>query len=63
MARITKTGRYKGKRPACPKCGSPWHWEQIQGLRLYRQEGRNRVYRVKCPTCNIATTCSLGADQ
>lgn len=39
--------KFKG----CPECETPWHWEQMHGMRLYRDVGRRKVYRVKCLPC------------
>lgn len=41
-----RTSGYKLK-PQKHWCDDNWHWEQIHGMRLSRQEGRRTIYRVR----------------
>jgi hypothetical protein len=36
-----------------PCCKQPWYWNQIGGMRVFRQAGRRKIYRVMCPGCRM----------
>jgi hypothetical protein len=38
----------------CPNknCKEELHWQQFQGMRLCREEGRKKIYNAYCPKCN-----------
>jgi hypothetical protein len=52
------------------RCGSTLHYEQFQGMRLFRGEGRKQVYRYWCPGCKTygenngrALTCGVKREH
>jgi hypothetical protein len=38
-------------RTTCPSCRTRLHFEQLYGMRLYREVDSVYVYRAKCPSC------------
>ena len=32
-------------------CKDNWHWECVGDMRVYREENKNKIYRVKCGIC------------
>lgn len=46
-----RTKGYKLK-PHKHWCSDHWHWEQLGGMRLFREEGRQKIYKVRCGVCN-----------
>lgn len=36
-----------------PCCSVHWNWEQIGGMRVFKQVGRRKVYRVLCSKCGM----------
>ena len=39
------------KKSVC--CKAVLHWEQIGGMRVFRQVGRRKIYRVLCGECRM----------
>lgn len=39
------------QEPRRHKCGKPYLFEMLGGMRLYREVRGRRVYRVQCPSC------------
>jgi tRNA(Ile2) C34 agmatinyltransferase TiaS len=36
------------------RCGATLHYEHFQGMRLYKQVGRKKLYNFRCPECGAA---------
>lgn len=44
----------KTKKPKKHKCKDHWYWEQIGGIRVFREIGKLKVHRVFCGVCGKA---------
>ena len=53
----------KPKKTKKHKCSDNWYWEQIGGIRVFREVGKKKVYRVFCGVCGKAEEVDSAGDS